>query len=399
MKRNRLFHILVSVGYYEDKSIRWRELLTCDYQQLPHLGIRTLQPYIPGKPVNELARELGLTDIIKLASNENPLGCSQMVLKTLAGMSGQLIAAYPAPSIHPVKNKLSQKLSIGEDQLTLGNGSDFIFTLLLTAFGLHNNKHILTHDQAFLTYSVQAKTLGIPLVSTPLMTNWEVDIPAMIKACNQDTSLIFLANPNNPTGLLIPHERIRQLLKTVPKTTIVVIDEAYYEFAYPTGDRLTLTLVEEFPNAVITRTFSKAYGLAGLRLGYAISSREICELLQRVQLPFSVNQAALEAAFVALDDDEFLAQTLEINHIGLQQMRTGLEALNLFALPSDCNFITFDCGMNAIPVYQDLLAKGIIVRPLTQYGLPNFLRVSIGKPEQNSRFLEQLSIIISKKNN
>ena len=370
--------------------------MTCDYQQLPHLGIRTLQPYIPGKPVNELARELGITDIIKLASNENPLGCSQMVLKALADMPGQLIAAYPAPSIHPVKNKLSQKLVLNENQITLGNGSDFIFTLLMTAFALHTNKHILTHDQAFLTYSVQAKTLGIPLVSTPLMTNWEVDIQAMIKACNEDTSLIFLANPNNPTGLLIPHDRIRLLLEAVPKTTIVVIDEAYYEFAYPIGDRLTLTLLEEFPNLVITRTFSKAYGLAGLRLGYALSSREICELLHRVQLPFSVNEAVLEAANVALDDEEFLVQTLEINNIGLQQMRSGLEALNLFALPSECNFITFDCGMNAIPVYQELLTKGIIVRPLTQYGLPNFLRVSIGIPEQNSRFLEQLYIIIEK---
>lgn len=370
--------------------------MTCDYQHLPHSGIRTLQPYIPGKPVAELASELGITDIIKLASNENPLGCSQMALNALANMSGSLIAAYPAPAIHPVKNKLGQKLLIDENRITLGNGSDFIFTLLMTAFGLHNNKHILTHDQAFLTYSVQAKTLGIPLISTPLMDNWEVDIPAMIKACNQDTSLIFIANPNNPTGLLVPHDQIRLLLETAPKTTIVVIDEAYYEFAYPIGDRKTLTLLEEFPNLVITRTFSKAYGLAALRLGYAISSREICELLHRVQLPFSVNQAALEAAYAALDDEEFLEQSLELNNIGLQQMRTGLEALNLFALPSECNFITFDCGMNAIPVYQELLTKGIIVRPLTQYGLPNFLRVSIGTPEQNSRFLEQLSVIISK---
>lgn len=367
-----------------------------DYQMLPHSGIRTLQPYVPGKPIDELQQELGITDVIKLASNENPFGCSPMVLNALSRMSGLKIASYPAPSIHPINRKLSQKLGINEDQLTLGNGSDAIFTLLMMTFGLHGNKHILTHDKAFISYNIQAQTLGIPLISTPLAANWEVDISAISKVCNKDTALIFLANPNNPTGLLIPHERIRQLLEAIPGSCIVVLDEAYYEFVYPAENIPTLTLLSKFPNLVITRTFSKAYGLAGLRLGYAISSSEISELLKRVQLPFSVNQAAMEAAYVALDDEKFLANTLEMNSIGLQQMRTGLEALNLFALPSFCNFITFDCGMNSVPVYQELLTHGIIARPLTPYGLANFLRVSIGQPDHNSRFLEKLALILSK---
>lgn len=369
--------------------------MACDYQMLPHSGIRTLQPYIPGKPIDELQRELGITDVIKLASNENPFGCSPMVLDALSRMSALKIASYPAPSIHPINRKLSQKLGINEDQLTLGNGSDAIFTLLMLTFGLHGNKHILTHDKAFISYNIQAQTLGIPLISTPLTADWEVDISAMAKACNEDTALIFLANPNNPTGLLIPHERIQQLLEAIPASCIVVLDEAYYEFVYPSENMPTLTLLSKFPNLVITRTFSKAYGLAGLRLGYAISSSAISELLKRVQLPFSVNQAAMEAAYVALDDEKFLANTLEMNSIGLQQMRAGLEALNLFALPSACNFITFDCGMNGVPVYQELLTHGIIARPLTPYGLANFLRVSIGQPDHNSRFLEKLTHVIS----
>lgn len=367
-----------------------------DYQLLPHVGIRTLQPYVPGKPIEALERELGLTDVIKLASNENPFGCSPMVMDALSKMSGLQIASYPAPSIHPVRRKLSLKLAINEHRITLGNGTDSLFTLLMTAFGLHSNKHIITHDKAFISYNIQAQMLGIPLISTPLTTNWEVDIPAMINACNDDTSLIFLANPNNPTGLLIPPAGIRQLVEGVPETCILVLDEAYYEYACPMGNSSTLALLEEFPNLVITRTFSKAYGLAGLRIGYAISSTEICELLQRIQLPFAVNQAAMEAALAALDDEDFLNQTLHMNNLGLKQMRDGLEALELFALPSAGNFITFNCGRNSLPVYQELLTQGLIARPLTPYGLSDFLRISIGKPEHNAKFLEKLAIIISK---
>ena len=369
--------------------------MSCDYQMLPHWGIKTLQPYIPGKSIEELAQEQGITDIIKLASNENPLGCSPLVREALANMPGMQIATYPTPSLHPIKKKLSNKLSFDENRITLSNGSDFIFNLLLTIFGLHANKHMLTHDKAFITYNIQAQTLGIPVVSTPLMPDWQVDIDAMIKANNENTALIFLANPNNPTGVLIPKESIKKLLAGVSESTIVVIDEAYYEFANPTNDRSSLALLEQYPNLVITRTFSKAYGLAGLRLGYALSSKVISELLQRVQLPFTVNQVALTAGFAALDDDAFLAETLEINASGLQQMRHGLETLNFYSLPSACNFITFDCGMNSLPIYQGLLKQGIIVRPLTPYGLPNHLRVSISKKHHNERFLEKLAIVFS----
>jgi len=287
--------------------------LSCDYRLLPHPGIKTLHPYIPGKSIEELASEQGITDIIKLASNENPLGCSPLVREALANLTGIQIATYPAPSFHPIKEKLSHKLAFPDNRITLSNGSDFLFNLLLTTFGLHSNKHMLTHDKAFITYNIQAQTLGIPVISTPLLPNWQVDINAMIKASNDNTALVFLANPNNPTGVLIPIEGIKQLLNSVSASTIVVIDEAYYEFAYPTNDGKTMALLEKYPNLVITRTFSKAYGLAGLRLGYALASEVISELLQRVQLPFTLNQAALTAGYAALDDDEFLAETVEMN--------------------------------------------------------------------------------------
>ncbi|MGQ3891944.1 histidinol-phosphate transaminase [Legionella sp. CNM-4043-24] len=368
--------------------------MSCNYSELPHTGIKTLQPYIPGKSVEELAREQGISDIIKLASNENPLGCSPMVLDMLANISGHYIATYPSPSLHPLTKQLSQFLDISESQLTLSNGSDFIYTLLMMLFALQQDKHILTHDKAFLTYQIQAQTLGIPFRLSPLKEDWSVDISAMIEACRPDTAIVFLANPNNPTGVLVPESEIRRLLKSVPESTLVVVDEAYYEFAYPENDAGALPLLNDHPNLVITRTFSKVYGLAGLRLGYAIAQQSISELLKRIQLPFTVNQVAMAAAVTALQDQAFVRETLALNREGMQQMREGLAALKLKQIPSACNFISFDCGMNAMPVYQKLQQHGIIVRPLAAYGMPNHLRVSIGKPEHTKRFLDRLPLCL-----
>lgn len=367
------------------------------YQSLTHPGIQTLEPYVPGKSIEAVKRELGLNDIIKLASNENPFGCSPLVFKTLSELKSQDIANYPAYNLHPLKQALAQKYGISEDLITLSNGSDFIFTLLLMLFALGTNKHMLTHDKAFSTYAIQAKTLGIPFVSTPLLANWQVDVSALIAACNENTGLIFLANPNNPTGLIIPIEDLQLILESIPKTCILVIDEAYYEFAYAPNDSRTLQLFQHYSNLVITRTFSKAYGLAGLRIGYAIACKEITELLQRIQLPFMVNQVALEASLSALQDEAFLTKILEQNKKGLEQVRLGLHALHLKTLESHCNFITFDCGQNSLPIYQELLKYGIIVRPLTPYQLPNFLRVSIGREEDNERFLKALSQVLKHK--
>jgi histidinol-phosphate aminotransferase len=368
--------------------------LHCDYHQLPHPGIQSLHPYIPGKSIQELAGEQGLSEIIKLASNENPLGCSPLVREALAKLKAKEIARYPAPAVHPLMPKLSEKLAVSEQMLTLGNGSDLLFFFLLTTFALHTGKHMLTHKYAFISYQIQAQTLGIPVSFTALKDNWEVNIDEMIATCSQKTALIMLANPSNPTSLLIPYKEIKRLLTQIPATTILVLDEAYYEYAYPSGDKTTINLLAQYPNLVITRTFSKAYGLAGLRLGYAIANPEITKLLQRVQLPFVVNQASLTAAYAALKDEDFIAQTIEVNTKGMAQLHQGLDSLKIEYLPSHCNFVTINCQQDSLPIYQGLLKQGIIVRPLHPYGLPNHLRISIGTRDQNARFLDKLAICL-----
>lgn len=366
----------------------------CDYHLLPHEGIQALDPYMPGKSIQELATEKGLTDIIKLASNENPLGCSTVVKKVLDELSITQLATYPAAVTHPLRTKLSQLLGVDKSMLTLSNGSDSLFTLLLQLFAVGTKKHMLTHEYAFITYSIQAKILNVPIVFSAVNRQFEVDIDQMIAAAKPDTGIIFIANPNNPTGIIIPLVEIKRLLTAIPASTLVVLDEAYYEYAYPHQDKSSLKLINDFPNLVITRTFSKAYGLAGLRLGYAISNPSICELLWRIQLPFAVNQAVLEASWHAIDDQAFIERTLSNNQQGMQQLLAGLQQLDLPVLPSSGNFLCFDCKMNGMTVYNYLLEQGIIVRPLTPYALNNYLRVTIGTFAQNKRFLNALSTCI-----
>ncbi|PJE11190.1 histidinol-phosphate transaminase [Legionella sp.] len=373
--------------------------MSCDYYLLPHLGIRSLHPYIPGRSIEEVARELGITDIIKLASNENPLGCSPLAKKALAELSGAQIANYPSPANHPILSKLSQKSGLSKEMITLGNGTDLLFLILLITFTLHTGKHVLTHEYAFISYRLQAQTLGIPISTVPLNPDWQVNISAMIEACNDQTALIFLANPNNPTGLFIPPEEIKRLITHIPPSTILVLDEAYYEYAYKLGDKSSINLLAQHPNLVITRTFSKVYGLAGLRLGYAIANPHITELIQRVQPPFVVNTAALVAANAALDDDDFILRSLKLNQEGMQQLLRGFEALKINSLPSSCNFITIDYQTDSRPIYQYLLKHGIIVRPLIQYGLENQLRISIGNTQQNACLLDKLANCLAEINN
>lgn len=364
--------------------------MSIDFQQLPHAGIRSLVPYRPGKSIEELAKEKGLTDIIKLASNENPLGCSPLVLSALQHISPHYVATYPSPFNHPLISKLATKLNVNTEQLFLSNGSDYLFNILLNCFALHTNKHILTHDYAFSTYAVQANALQVPVISVSINENWEININHLVNACNQHTALIFVANPNNPTGLLIQQEEIKYLLEQIPESTLLILDEAYFEFAANQLTNSSLDWLEEHPNLVVTRTFSKLYGLAGLRLGYAIANPSIISILKRVQLPFTVNQLALAAAYAAIDDEEFIKLSLKLNKEGMIQLIEGFNQLHIEYLPSSCNFLTFDCKEDSMSLYNYLLDKGIIVRPLHAYKMNNFIRVTIGTKEQNSRFLEAL---------
>ncbi|MCL9682724.1 histidinol-phosphate transaminase [Legionella maioricensis] len=364
--------------------------MSIDFTQLPHPGIRSLVPYKPGKSIEELKREKGIADIIKMASNENPLGCSPLALNALQTMSSYLIATYPSPVNHALTPKLANKLGISTEQLFLSNGSDHLFTMLLYCFALHSDKHILTHEYAFSAYAIQANTLKIPVRTVPINPDWQVNINNLIQTCNAQTGIIFIANPNNPTGVLISQNEIKYLLEHIPESTLLVLDEAYYEFAASKLSCNSLEWLPEHPNLVITRTFSKMYGMAGLRLGYAIANPSIINLLQRVQLPFSVNQAALIAAHAALDDDDFITLSLRTNDEGMQQLRTGFDELKLNYLPSACNFLTVDCKEDGLALYNYLLEQGIIVRPLHAYKMNQYIRVSIGTKEQNSRFLAAL---------
>jgi len=364
--------------------------MPCDFQQLPHQGIQTLEPYIPGKSIDELANELGLTDIIKLASNENPFGTSPSVQKALASMTGLDLATYAIATNHPLRQKLADKWGVPKDMLLLGNGSDALIPLLQLSFALHTNKHILTHQYAFIAYQIHAKTLGIPVVTTPLHANWQVNIDAMIQSCHSQTALIFLANPNNPTGVPIAPSEIDRLLQQIPEETIVVLDEAYYEFTDPCQQFNAIAALKKYPNLVVTRTFSKAYGLAGLRLGYLIANPTIISILLRALPPFTVNQAALVAGFTALDDAAFLKKTLDNNREGIEQIQQAFDELKIDYIKTSANFILFRCKNDSLKLYKNLQACGIIVRPLHAYGLNSHLRVTVGTPLQNNRFLDKL---------
>jgi histidinol-phosphate aminotransferase len=371
--------------------------MSVDFQQLPHKGIQSLIPYKPGKPIIEVVKEFGITDVIKLASNENPLGCSPQVLKSLQALPHTTVASYPSWQNHSLYHKLAKKLKLSPDALIISHGSDYLFLLLLMGFALHTNKHLLTHTYAFSTYQIQAQGLGIPVEYAGLKDDSAVNIDSLIKKCSHQTGLICLANPNNPTGMLIKHQEIKRLLENIPETTLLVLDEAYYEYAKDAYEGNSLAELQNHPNLVITRTFSKAYGLAGLRLGYAMAHPDVIAILNKLQLPFAVNQAALAAGEAALEDETFLKETLKTNKAGLKQMKIGLDKLSLPYFPSDANFLTVNFEQDTMPLFQKLLEKGIIVRPLHPYNLANYLRITIGTQDQNVRLLEALKLILQKK--
>jgi histidinol-phosphate aminotransferase len=364
--------------------------MSIDFQKVPHPGIRSLVPYKPGKSIEEVQKEKGLSDIIKLASNENPLGCSPLALLALRNIASSTVATYPSPINHPLMLKLANKLHISKEQLFLSNGSDYIFGLLAQCFALHLGKHMLTHDQAFSTYAIQAQGLQVPVHAVAVSDGWQVDVEELVNACTEHTALICIANPNNPTGLLLSQQKIKYLLEHIPQHTLLVLDEAYYEYAAHQLEQNSISWLAEHSNLVITRTFSKIYGMAGLRLGYAIAHPDIISILQRVQLPFAVNQAALNAAYAALDDKEFIKSSLLLNEVGMEQLKNGFNQLNINYIPSSGNFLTFDCQEDGMNLYNYLLDRGIIIRPLHPYNMPSFLRVTVGTKEQNMRFLTEL---------
>ncbi|WP_367607332.1 histidinol-phosphate transaminase [Legionella sp. W05-934-2] len=362
-----------------------------DWNQYIHRGIQSLKPYQPGKSVDDLFRERGVAHAIKLASNENPLGCSPNVLSALSNITAEQIATYPNAIHHPLKQKIAEQVSLSPNQILLANGSDSIFSLVFTLFCLHQQKEVLTHQQCFPSYPIQAKGLGIPTKQISLNDNWQWAVSSFIEACTSNTGVLLFANPNNPTGVIVSQLSIKELLQSVPENVIVIVDEAYYEYAFVDASESALPLLQHFPNLIITRTFSKAYGLAALRLGYAMANESIIELLWRIQQPFAVNNLALHCGEIAWDDQAFVQQSIELNAKGLAHMAQAISEMGYPLIPSHANFITFDAGVKASALNDYLLNKGVIIRPLAGAGMPHHLRVSIGNPQQNARFLDALN--------
>ncbi|WP_323754668.1 histidinol-phosphate transaminase [Marinobacter sp.] len=364
--------------------------MSVDYQSLAVKGVQALSPYQPGKPIEELARELGLNpeEIIKLASNENPLGPSEKAMAA-ARKALEESCLYPDGNGFSLKQALVSRFGVAMNQITLGNGSNDVLEVIARCFAGPGDEVVFS-QYAFAVYPIVAQAIGAKGVSVPAKA-WGHDLDAMAKAVNEHTKLIFVANPNNPTGTVHTAGAIEAFLQRIPEQVLVVLDEAYCEYLtggeYPDG----VQLLERYPNLVVCRTFSKAWGLAAMRVGYALSSPAIADVLNRVRQPFNVNSIALAAAAAVLEDEEYLNRSREVNDAGLRQLAAGFEQLGVSFIPSVGNFIAVDVGAQAAEVYQALLASGVIVRPVAGYGMPNHLRVSVGLAEENARFLEALS--------
>lgn len=355
--------------------------------------IRSILPYQPGKPIAELAREMGLSEaaIIKLASNENPLGMSPKAKRAALGALEDA-ARYPDGNGFSLKQALSSRYGVAMDRIVLGNGSNDVLELVARAF-LAPGLAAIYAQHAFAVYPLTTQAIGATGIEVAAH-EYGHDLFAMLAAITPETRVIFIANPNNPTGTLLGGDLLAQFLGEVPGRVVVVLDEAYNEYLPAAVRYDSLAWLARFPNLVVTRTFSKVYGLAGLRVGFALASAEVADLMNRVRQPFNVSSVALAAAEAALGDDEFIARSVELNAKGMQQMAQGLFDLGLQCIPSYGNFITFRVD-DAPRVNRGLLQQGVIVRPIAGYGMPKHLRVTIGLEGENARFLYALEHALS----
>lgn len=360
-------------------------MMLCD---LAPAYIRSIAPYQPGKPISELARELGLEEksIIKLASNENPLGVSPKAQTAIrAAIDG--LALYPDGNGFELKHALSSHLGVGMDQLVLGNGSNDVLELAARAFLQPSNSAVYA-QHAFAVYPLVVQAIGATGIEVPAQ-HFAHDLDAMLRAVRADTRIVFVANPNNPTGTYAPADRMEHFIAAVPKNVLVVLDEAYNEYLRPEMRADSVSWLKKYDNLLITRTFSKVYGLAGLRVGYAVGASSVTDLMNRVRQPFNVNSISLAAAAAALDDHAFVRKSHEMNLAGMDQLTAGLAQLKLEFIPSYGNFVTFKVR-DAAGAFKSLLKSGVIVRPLGGYAMPDWLRVTIGLETENARFLASL---------
>lgn len=363
-------------------------------------GILSLEAYTPGMPIDELQRRLGLKDVVKLASNENPLGMSPKVKAGLAAaVSGDNLALYPDGSGYRLKQRIADYHQIAPQCITLGNGSNDILEFLSRVY-LGPGRAAMFSAHAFAVYPIATQAQNAEAVVVPARPAQDAqpyghDLDAFARLLRPDVALIFIANPNNPTGTHLSADAVEAFLARVPKHVIVAYDEAYYDYMDPALRGDSRRWLEKYPNLLVCRTFSKAYGLAGLRAGYALSSPEVADLLNRVRQPFNNNSLALLAAELAIQDQDFVRQSVELNTRERARLTRELTALGLKVLPSQANFIAVDFAREAKPIHQGLLERGVIVRPMASYQMPSFLRISIGTERENNRFLDALRSVLA----
>ena len=360
--------------------------------------LKAIAPYQPGKPIADIARAYGFQEdqVVKLASNENPLGMSPKGREAMLKAAGDL-GRYPDGNGFNLKQALAKRFGLSTQSITLGNGSNDILELVAHAF-LAPGKESLMSEHSFAVYALASQAVGATLVSVPAQSqNLGHDLDGFSRRITANTAVVWIANPNNPTGSFIPGARLEAFISSVPTSVLVVLDEAYTEYLGEDDSYPAFEWVKRYPNLLVSRSFSKAYGLAGLRVGYGVASEEVTDLLNRVRQPFNVNSLALAAAEASIFDHEFLARSAELNRQGMLQIQTGLQALGVGWLPSWGNFLLIDLQAVHPPepkpgavVYEALLSKGVITRPVANYGLPGYLRVSIGTSKENEAFLKAM---------
>jgi histidinol-phosphate aminotransferase len=350
--------------------------------------IRAIAPYQPGKPISELAREMGIEEarIIKLASNENPRGVSPLARRAIEATLPEL-ARYPDGNGFELKQALARRTGMPQERIVLGNGSNDVLEMAARAF-LAPGLAAVYSQHAFAVYPLAVQAAGATGIEVPAR-DYGHDLAAMRRAVTPATRLVFIANPNNPTGTLVPAGDLEAFIANLPREVLLVLDEAYNEYLLPEHRSDSIAWLARFPNLVVTRTFSKVYGLAGLRVGYAFAAAGVADLMNRVRQPFNVNSIALAAATAALDDTGFVRESFELNRSGMRQLTGAFARLGIEYIPSHGNFVSFRVGDAAL-VYQKLLRAGVIVRPIASYGMPQHLRVTIGLEAENARFVAAL---------
>jgi len=365
----------------------------------PQRGLDAIKSYVPGKPIEEVQREYGLTDVIKLASNENPLGASPKVLAALQVALTE-INFYPDAQCYYLREALSKRLGLPTDYIAIGNGADGLIREACVAYlDSERGDEVIVSRSSFPVYDISTNVMRGRLIKTPLK-NDGLDLAAMAAAITPRTKIMFVCNPNNPTGTIVTSAEVEQLMAAVPDHVLVVMDEAYYEFVdsdavisaeYPDSLRYVR---EDRKNVLVLRTFSKIYGMAGLRLGFGVACPEVMACLARVRESFPVNRLAQAAGLAAMEDQEFLRRTVEMNRAGRHTLYRELERLGLRCVRSHTNFVLVEVGPQAGQVFQELLRRGVIVRPCNGYDLPEFLRITIGSPAQNARLIETLEDVL-----